>query len=122
MNYTVIGDSGIKRIDETLNEPIINVKGYDGFIHKLWKIEDENIHSMITEYFENENLFIADGHHRYQTAVNYANEMREKTGNIDYDAPFNYRMVILVNMFDEGLSILPTHRLIKNLALILRIL
>jgi uncharacterized protein (DUF1015 family) len=103
-----------KKIDETLDEPLINVKGYDGFIHKLWKLEDENIHTMITEFFENKILFIADGHHRYQTAVNYSDEMREKTGNTDNDAPFNYRMVILVNMFDNGLSILPTHRLIKK--------
>ncbi len=103
-----------KRIDKTLNEPLIKVIGYDGFIHKLWKLEDENIHSMITEYLEDEILFIADGHHRYQTAINYANEMKEKTGDLDEDEPFNYRMVILANMFDKGLSILPTHRLIKK--------
>jgi len=103
-----------KRIDKIIKEPFIDVKGYDGFTHKLWKIEDKNIHSLITEFFEDKILFIADGHHRYQTAVNYANEMKEKTGNIDKDASFNYRMVILVNMFDKGLLILPTHRLIKK--------
>ena len=69
---------------------------------------------MITKYLEDEILFIADGHHRYQTAINYANEMKEKTGELDEDEPFNYRMVILANMFDKGLSILPTHRLIKK--------
>jgi uncharacterized protein (DUF1015 family) len=62
---------------------------------------------------KNEISFIADGHYRYQTAINFSEEMKEKTGNYDEDAPFNYRMVILANMFDEGLSILPTHRLIK---------
>jgi uncharacterized protein (DUF1015 family) len=59
-------------------------------------------------------LFIADGHHRYQTAINFADEMKKKTGNSDKDAPFNYRMVIIANMFDQGLMILPTHRLIKK--------
>jgi len=103
-----------KKIDKTLNEPIINIKGYDGFTHKLWKLEDENVHSMIKKYLEDEILFIADGHHRYQTAINYANEMKEKTGKLDEDEPFNYRMVILANMFDKGISILPTHRLIKK--------
>lgn len=103
-----------KKIDGALNNPIIDVKGYDGFNHKLWKLENNEVISMIQNELKNNILFIADGHHRYQTAINYANEIKEKTGNRDKDAPFNYRMVILANMFDEGLSIFPTHRLIKK--------
>jgi uncharacterized protein (DUF1015 family) len=103
-----------KKIDESINEPIVDVTGYDGFNHKLWRVEDENIISMIQNELKNKVLFIADGHHRYQTAINYANEVKEKSGNTDENAPFNFRMVILANMFDEGLSILPTHRLIKK--------
>ncbi len=103
-----------KKIDETIGEPIVDVTGYDGFSHKLWKLEDESMISMIKNSLKDKILFIADGHHRYQTAVNYASEMKNKTGDKDEKAPFNYRMVILANMFDEGLSILPTHRLIKK--------
>jgi len=103
-----------KKIDGSLNEPIIDVRGYDGFNHKLWKLEDKDAISMIQNELKDKVLFIADGHHRYQTAINYANEVKERTGNTDENAPFNYRMVILANMFDEGLSILPTHRLIKK--------
>jgi len=103
-----------KKIDEIINDPIIDVKGYDGFSHKLWKLEDENIISMVKNSLRDRILFIADGHHRYQTAINYANEMKNKTGDEDENASFNYRMVILANIFDEGLSILPTHRLIKK--------
>ncbi|MEF8878993.1 MAG: DUF1015 domain-containing protein [Candidatus Thermoplasmatota archaeon] len=103
-----------ERIDEKIDDSFIGVKGYDGFNHKIWKLEDEDLISWIEEKLNDEILFIADGHHRYQTAINYADEVREKTGNTDPDASFNYRMVILVNMFDEGLSILPTHRLIKK--------
>lgn len=103
-----------KKIDGSLNKPVIDVTGYDGFNHKLWRLEDENVISMIQNELKDKVLFIADGHHRYQTAINYANELKEKTGNTDKNAPFNYRMVILVNMFDEGLSIFPTHRLIKE--------
>jgi uncharacterized protein (DUF1015 family) len=103
-----------KKIDESLDEPIINVTGYDGFNHKLWRLDDENVISMIQSELENKVLFIADGHHRYQTAIDFANEVKEKTGNTDENAAFNYRMVILANMFDEGLSIFPTHRLIKK--------
>lgn len=94
------------------NEALINVTGYDGFNHAIWKITDNTVINTIKESLDNEILFIADGHHRYQTAINYANEMEEKTGNTDPDAPFQYRMVILANMFDEGLAILPTHRLL----------
>jgi uncharacterized protein (DUF1015 family) len=103
-----------KKIDGALNKKIVDVEGYDGFNHKLWKIEDDELISSVQEYLDDEILFIADGHHRYQTAINYADEMRDKTGDTDPDASFNYRMVILVNMFDEGLAILPTHRLIKK--------
>lgn len=102
------------KIDRNIKEPMIDVKGYDGFNHRLWKIEDEEVIEYVKDFFKDKILFIADGHHRYQTAIDFAEEMREKTGNTDADAPFNYRMVILVNMFDEGLSILPTHRLVKK--------
>jgi uncharacterized protein (DUF1015 family) len=102
-----------KEMDENLGKPIINVKGYDGFTHKLYKLEDENIISFIENELSDKMLFIADGHHRYQTAINFADEMKNKTSE-DEDASYNYRMVILANMFDEGLSILPTHRFIKK--------
>jgi len=102
-----------RKIDESLGEPIIDVKGYDDFTHKLWKLEDKDIISLITDNLKDKILFIADGHHRYQTSIDYADEMEKKTENHNNDAPINYRMVILVNIFDEGLSILPTHRLIK---------
>ncbi len=103
-----------KAIDKKIKTPIIDVKGYDGFKHKLWRLEDKETISMIQNQLKNEILFIADGHHRYQTAINYANEMKEKTGDKSASAPFNFIMVVLANMFDEGLSILPTHRFVKK--------
>ena len=103
-----------KKIDENINVPIIDVTGYDNFNHKLWKIDDQDIISFIQNEFRERILFIADGHHRYQTAIDYAKEQREKTGDNDDNASFNYRMVVLVNIFDKGLSIFPTHRLIKK--------
>jgi uncharacterized protein (DUF1015 family) len=101
-------------IDKSIDKPIIDVKGYDGFIHKLWRVDDSSILSIIQKELEDKILFIADGHHRYQTAINYAKEVKEKTDDTNEKAPFNYRMVILANIFDKGLSILPTHRLIKK--------
>ena len=92
---------------------LIDVTGYDGFNHAIWKITDKSVITQIKNFLDDEILFIADGHHRYQTAINFAKEMEEKTGDSNPDAPFQYRMVILANMFDEGLAILPTHRLLN---------
>ncbi len=108
-------DDNIQRkIEKALNSPLFEIKGYDGFTHKLWKLDNDTIINDIVTMLKDEILFIADGHHRYQTAINYADELRKKTGNTNINVPFNYRMVILVNMFDTGLSILPTHRLVKK--------
>jgi len=106
-----------KKIDENINNLIADVKGYDNFNHKLWEINDENIISEIKNELKSKILFIADGHHRYQTAINFAKEEKEKTENFDENASFNYIMVVLVNIFDKGLSIFPTHRLIEKLDL-----
>ena len=102
-----------KTIDAAISKPQINVKGYDGFTHQLWKLDDSSVVKTIIDDLQKKILFIADGHHRYQTSINYAQEKREQTGNKDPNAPFNYIMVVLCNMFDPGLSILPTHRFIK---------
>jgi len=94
------------------NDPLISVKGYDNFNHKLWNISNDKTISKILDFLSDKILFIADGHHRYQTAINYAEEQINKTNTTSDDAPFNFRMVILVNIYDKGLEILPTHRLI----------
>jgi len=106
-------DSIRKTIDEAITKPLISVKGYDGFTHTLWRLDDQNIVRTIIDELKQKILFIADGHHRYQTSINFAQEKRERTGNTDPNAPFNYIMIVLCNMFDPGLSILPTHRFIK---------
>jgi uncharacterized protein (DUF1015 family) len=78
-------------------------------IQLMYMDQNDNIRNTIKEKV----LFIADGHHRYQTSINYAAEKKKQTGNKDPNASFNYIMIVLCNMFDPGLSILPTHRLIK---------
>jgi uncharacterized protein (DUF1015 family) len=102
-----------KLMNSEKTTPLIQVTGYDEFTHTLWKIENKTIIEEIADKLREQILFIADGHHRYQTAINFAEEQQLATGNTSPDAAFNYRMVILVNMFDPGLAILPTHRLIK---------
>jgi len=61
-------------------------------------------------------LIIADGHHRYETALAYRNECRQKTGQADPDAPHEKVMMTFVHTEQPGVTILPTHRVVANLA------
>jgi len=84
--------------------------------HALWVIDDqETIAAIQAEMEPKRNLIIADGHHRYETALTYRDEMRQKTPAWEPDMAFNYRMVGLVSMGDPGLTILPTHRLMHSI-------
>ncbi len=84
--------------------------------HTVWVIDDPQAIAAIQGEMEpKRNLIIADGHHRYETALAYREEMRRKTPDWKPDMAFNYRMVGLVSMDDPGLTILPTHRLIHSL-------
>jgi len=79
----------------------------------LWIITDPEVIEAVQKEMEpKQNLIIADGHHRYETAINYRDEKRKSCPEAPENAAFNYRMVTMVSMSDPGLVILPTHRLI----------
>ncbi len=78
---------------------------------KLWVISDEKIVDSVASALRDEPVFIADGHHRYTTALNYRNSL----GEIAHDHPANYVMFVLAAMDDPGLIVLPTHRIIRRL-------
>ncbi|MCB2180341.1 DUF1015 domain-containing protein [bacterium] len=79
----------------------------------LWAVTDEEVVAAVqAEFAPKTGLIIADGHHRYETAIAYRDEQREKFPDAPADAAFNYLMVALVSMSNPGLTILPTHRLI----------
>ncbi|MCD6239696.1 MAG: DUF1015 domain-containing protein [Thermotogae bacterium] len=108
-----------KKIDRLLarfreEEPDMKALDWQGEIHKLWKVEDAEMIQKIEGYMKDKTLLIADGHHRYETALNYKRYMIEKIGKTVENAPFFYRMMTFVNTEDEGLTIFPTHRLIFN--------
>ena len=88
----------------------------DGTVHRLWKITDDETVNGIEAGFANENILIADGHHRYETALNYLREEREKAGdNWTGAEAANSVMMMCVSMADSGLVVLPTHRLVRNI-------
>jgi len=92
---------------------LIEATNGDGFMHRLWQISDEASIEAIKREMSDRDVFIADGHHRYETALEFRNEMNEKGLLKTGTEPFNYVMMFLVNMEDDGLTILPTHRLAR---------
>jgi len=81
----------------------------------FWVVDDPEIVAAVTaEMAPKRNLIIADGHHRYETALAYRDEMREEHPDAPANAAFNYTMATFVSMSDPGLVILPTHRLIHS--------
>ncbi|MBI5665231.1 MAG: DUF1015 domain-containing protein [Nitrospirae bacterium] len=93
--------------------PFIEAGDRDGFRHRLWRISDRASIDKIRKEMSDKDVFIADGHHRYETALAFQKEMQgkglSKTGN----EPFNYALMFLCNMEDEGLTLLPTHRIVE---------
>jgi uncharacterized protein (DUF1015 family) len=85
-----------------------------GVQEKLWILDDPKALAAIAAALKNEPVFIADGHHRYTTAMNYAKSLR-RAGRIDHDHETNFVMFALVARTDPGLLILPTHRLVAGL-------
>ena len=82
-------------------------------LHRVWVVTDPVIIDQVNdEMAPKNNLIIADGHHRYETALNYQEDMQEKFPDAPPAAGFNHRMVAMVSMSNPGLTILPTHRLI----------
>lgn len=98
----------------TQEKTFIEAKNGDSFTHRLWKISDKTSIEAIKKELSNKDIFIADGHHRYETALEFRDEMNKKGLLKTGREPFNYVMMFLVNMEDEGLTILPTHRLSRT--------
>ncbi|HIV86230.1 MAG TPA: DUF1015 domain-containing protein [Candidatus Monoglobus merdigallinarum] len=94
--------------------PDITFTTDDNVIQNIWIIKDPAIIGVISKKFENKQLFIADGHHRYETALNYRNIRHEQDGTEVGTQPYDYTMMMLVSMDDSGLFIFPTHRMIRN--------
>ncbi len=105
-----------RRIDSILAEvesaaaPATEMRDEYGVAHRLWVIAEPQRVAAIHKAMEHQKLVIADGHHRYETALNYRNECRTRAGKIDPEALYQRVMMTFINTRSEGLTILPTHR------------
>jgi len=83
--------------------------------HRLHAITDAEQIALIQNFFAERQLYIADGHHRYETALNYREEIREQRKQIHADDAVNFVMMALIDTDDPGFLVLPTHRLVSGL-------
>ncbi len=100
----------------TSGKPDIEFVAPDGVIQRLWKLERSAETDRLEKAFETKQLFIADGHHRYETALNFKKKLVEDGLITDSEHPGNYVMMMLIDMENPGLVVFPTHRLVKGLA------
>ena len=113
--FLLYEDSGeIDSLLTTSNQPAIDVADEYGVAHRVWQVSDSMVIASVQAKMRDQKLVIADGHHRYETALNYRNECRTG-GNSSSEAPHEFVMMTFVNMNDPGLLILPTHRVVHSL-------
>lgn len=108
-------DEIMKKVFAAVGQPMCEAT-LDGVRNRMWEIIDGELEDHLMMDFRDKKIYIADGHHRYTTALHYQKQMEEKNGGpLPPDHPANYCMFVLVNGEDPGLLILPTHRLVGGL-------
>jgi uncharacterized protein (DUF1015 family) len=85
-----------------------------GVRHLMWTVTDEGVIAKVSKLIEDRPMFVADGHHRYETACNYRQQLIGQQGPLSADHPANFVMTMLVGMSDPGMIVLPTHRLLRG--------
>ncbi len=88
----------------------------DGVVQRIWKCEDQATTDKVEELFNDKRLFIADGHHRYETGLRFRNHLIDKGVIVDKDHDANFIMMFLIDMENSGLVVFPTHRMVTDLA------
>jgi uncharacterized protein (DUF1015 family) len=119
--FLLYSDSEL-RVDAILEKvqsskaPLTEMVDEYGVMHRLWMIADSETVSAIQKAMEDQKLVIADGHHRYETSLNFRNELRSRAGKMVPDASYERSMMTFVNTRSEGLIILPTHRVVADVS------
>ena len=116
--FGIYEDPGLKvskLLDErTKRRPIINIDD-TGDEHKLWIANEPEFMQRISHFIASKQVYIADGHHRYETALAYRDERLKANPLAHGDSAFNFVMVTLVSFTDPGLIALPVHRLVRGI-------
>jgi uncharacterized protein (DUF1015 family) len=119
--FTIFSEADRKpdeRVGKTLSDmtkgikPDIEVADDDGVINRLWRIDDPTKIAAVIGAVDKRPLYIADGHHRYETAINYRNFINASGAK---HGAHEYVMMYFASMDDEGMTIMPTHRVVHGL-------
>ena len=97
-------------------EPLIEATDADGNAHRIWRVSDVGVIARVQAVLREKDLYIADGHHRYETAVNFMQECSAKGWKPAAPESFDVRMMTLFNVAEAGMSIRPIHRLVHGIA------
>ena len=95
-------------------EPFLKVDDQNANTHTLWRVTDPDALQQVHRFFTDKPVYIADGHHRYTTALDCRRRALTRHPDLPADHPCNYIMMYLCACEDEGLSVLPTHRLVRR--------
>jgi uncharacterized protein (DUF1015 family) len=110
------GDSVMQLIQKSVNQehPRFDFQDDEGFRQRLWSLDDRRVLDQLREVMATKPLFIADGHHRYETALNYRRLRREQTGKSAAAGlqPYDSVLMLCSSLEDPGLTVLPTHRVL----------
>lgn len=105
-----------KQLDAAVGRALpLEATDHLGVVSRLWPISNQHVHSAVMGLMGPKPIFIADGHHRYETALRYLEERRQAGEVTNNDAPANFVLMMMVSMQDPGLVILPTHRLVSGI-------
>lgn len=94
--------------------PRMQFQDDSGFEHTVWAIDDPATIATVTELMRSRPLFIADGHHRYETALTYQRQRRQQGGSSNGLRSYDQVMMLLTSLEDAGLTVLPTHRILTT--------
>ncbi len=115
--FSLYPDDGgmLASLDDAVDKstPVVDFTDDQGHRHQLWRILDPAVHRQVATAMQDKRLFIADGHHRYETALNFRKHLKETDPSFTDRHPANYVLMYLCSMSDPGLIILPAHRLLK---------
>jgi uncharacterized protein (DUF1015 family) len=106
----------IQLLDKSVNtdKPRFEFTDDEGFRQRLWAVTDRRVLDEIVAFLKTTPLFIADGHHRYETALNYRKSRRERTGASKGLQPHDAVLMLFASLEDPGLTVLPTHRVLTT--------
>jgi uncharacterized protein (DUF1015 family) len=100
--------------DAVAGQTTLEAVDHLGVVHRMWLVTDTRVTSAVTAAMADKPIFIADGHHRYETACNYRDQLASQ-GSLAADHPANYVLMMCIGMNDPGLIVFPTHRLFRGL-------